>query len=363
MWYEKWDFIEDPYGIKRTKSIPFDRITWNRDDLSDKENINRFLDAVFDHRSVSLRIFGPTRSGKTWLLVYLEKMLREKLGDNIVIINSEVPEAEPTIDSFYRRFIESLNTQIPSFLEKVEEKVGNNQQGWRDYFDDYELGSALYHIRFKGDQKIVSEQWLSGARLSASSLRPAGLITSLTKYKEVQIIIKLIDRIGSLYESCVLMVDEIGQIRPPSAARIIGGTLREILDSSYEKFGLVCTYTAVLSDYLMDLGYSQHFYKRFDYEVELAAIAEDYVDDFLTIHHSVYRKPDSSIENQLIPFMEGSLNKMLELMSFENYYPGPILHSCGVMASKAAREKVAEISPSFVEESKDRLPKSYLRQP
>jgi len=362
MWYDKWDFIEEPYGIKRTQSIPFNRIIWNRDDLRDKENINRFLADIVDHRSISLRIFGPTRSGKTWLLRYLEKMLTEKLGDGILMIKTEIPEAEPTIDRFYRSFIESLNNSLLGFLSRVQKKIGTNQKDWRDYFDDHDLGSALYHIHLKTDHETISKQWLSGVRVTASALRPAGLITPLTSYREVQIMTKLIDRIGSLYESCILMVDEIGQIRPTSAARVIGGTLREILDSFYEKFGLVCTYTAKLSDFLMDLGYSQHFYKRFDYEVELSALEEDYVDDFLAIHHSAYRKPDSSITDQLVPFSKSSLNKLLELLDLENYYPGPILHSCGVIASTAAGDDVSEISPSFIEENKERLPKNYLRQ-
>lgn len=362
MWYEKWDFVEDPYGIKKTKSIPFNRIVWNRDDLQDKGNVDRFVGDVVNQRSVSLRIYGPTRSGKTWLLRYLEKLLKERLGARIVIIYTAIPEAEPTVTRFYRGFIESLSDQLPSFLQRIGEEVGDAQQAWRDYFEDSELGSALYHLRFKGDQTVVSEQWLRGERLSASTLRPAGLITSLTGYKEVEVMVKLIDRIGSLYDSCVLMVDEIGQIRPASAARVIGGTLREILDSLYEKFGLVCTYTATLSDYLLDIGYSQHFYKRFDYEVELSRIEETYVGTFLGLHHSVYRKPDSQIDDRLIPFSEGSLEKMLELLSFENYYPGPLLHSCGVLASEAARESEDEVDAPFVERNKDRLPKSYLRQ-
>lgn len=165
MWYEKWDFVENPYGIKKTKSLLPERIIWNRDDLKDKKTLHQFLDDILNQRSVSLRIWGPTRSGKTWLLKYIEKTLKEKLKDRIIIVYTEIPEAEPTLDSFYVEFIRSLSTQLPLILEKVKDKIGDEQRAWREFFDDFELGSALHHIHYKSDHKPISDQWLRGVRL------------------------------------------------------------------------------------------------------------------------------------------------------------------------------------------------------
>ena len=362
MWFENWDFEEDPYGIKRTQLLNFDRITWNRDDLEDKANVESFLESVLSERSISLRVFGPSRSGKTWLLKYIEKRLKEQMGDDIIIIFAAIPESEPTLDSFYRQFILSLDYNMTSFLAKVATHAGETQGDWRKYFGDHELGSALWHINKKSDQEVIAQEWLRGVRLTGSQLAETGLITSLTNFKKVQIMIKLIDSTRPLYKSCVLMVDEIGLIRPPNNARIIGGILKEILDSFYEKFGLVCTYTSQLSDSLIDLGYSQHFYKRFDFEVEMSPIKEEYVSTFIRKQNEVYRKKDSRIADQLLPFAEDGVKALLELLSFENCYPGPILHSCGILAGEATKKEKKSVSANFVKENGTLIPKNYLRQ-
>jgi hypothetical protein len=338
MWYEQWDFEEDPYGIKRTQLLNFDKIIWNRDDLESKANVSGFLEGIDSGRSVSLRIFGPSRSGKTWLLKYIEKNLKVRMNNDVIIIFAPIPESEPNLDSLYRQFISSLEFNMSSILAKAATKAGETQGDWRNYFGDHELGSALWHIHKKSDQKIFAQEWLRGERLSGAQLEGAGLITTLTKYKKVQVMIKLIDSIRPLYQSCVLMVDELGLIRPPNNARVIGGILKEILDSFYERFGLICTYTSKLSDSLIDLGYSQHFYKRFDFEVEMSSIHTEYVPTFLRLHNQAYRKNDSKIADQLLPFTEDAIKALLELISFENYYPGPILHSCGIIAVEATQK-------------------------
>jgi hypothetical protein len=361
MWFETWDFEEDPYGIKRTQLLNSKRIIWNRDDLENKPNVDSFIDNVANGRSVSLRIFGPSRSGKTWLLKYIEKSLKERMNNDVLVIMAPIPESDSNLDSWYRYFISSIEFNMDSFLAKASAKAGQTQGDWRKYFGDHELGYALWHISKKSDQKFIAMEWLRGEKLSGPQLTEAGLVSSLTKYKKVQIMIKLIDSIRLLYQSCVLMVDEIGLIRPPSNARVIGGILKDILDSFYERFGLICTYTADLSDTLIDLGYSQHFYKRFDFEVDMSAIHVEYMPLFVRKHNEAYRRSDSKIGDQLLPFTEEAIEALLELISFENYYPGPILHCCGILAAEATKNELKLINGDFVRANRGLLPKNYLR--
>jgi hypothetical protein len=359
MWYERLGFVEDPYGIKRPRFIPLERLTWNRDDLEDKWQLERFIDDIVNQRSVSLRIFGPTRSGKTWLLRMIEKKLRSKLED-VVILYTEVPEAEPTLSRFYEEFIESITPQLERILKAVDDKAGETISEWIKFLGDADLAHALFHIYHKDEQQYVSYQWLRGLKVSSSALRTTEIISPLSNYKRVEVLVKLIEIASEIFPSCVLLVDEIGLVRPPSLARVIGSTLKELLDRLYAKFGLVCTYTAELSDQIVDVGYSVHFHKRFNYEVKLDPIERNYFPTFLRLHHECYRKEDFEVEDQLYPFTEDGAYKLLEILRGESHYPGPILHSCGMLAREAVDEEVRELDEEFIEENASRIPKDYL---
>jgi hypothetical protein len=360
MSYEKWGFTEYPYGILKTRQLKPDKITWNRDDLEDKGNVENFINDILDHRSVSLKIWGPTRSGKTWLLNYIEKKLHEKFENNIMIIYTDIPSSEPTIDNFYGKFIDSLLKKIDIILPKIEGKIGKDQSDWENYFEDPELGAAIYHLRGKSVQKPVAVQWLKGEKISSSVLRSLNIISSLNKAKKIENMIDIITVLRNIFESFVLMVDEIGLIRPPSAARAIGNTLQILLDRFDSKFGLICTYTASLANVLLDLGYSEHFYKRFDYDVQITALPSEYVPEFLRLHHTVYRKPDYKVKDQLYPFALDGIKKILEIIGEDNYYPGYILHTCGSIASEALKSDVDLIHAKFIEDNKKRIPKDYI---
>ena len=359
MWYEKLGFEEDPYGIKKTRFIPLKRLTWNRDDLEDKWQMDRFVEDILSLHSVSLRVFGPTRSGKTWLLRLLEKKLKSKLKE-IVILYTEIPEAEPTLPRFYDEFVESLTPQLNQLLEVVEKKAGKTTNDWIRFLGDEDLARGLYHIYHEDEHSYVSKQWLRGLRVSSSALHPSGIILPLSNSTRINTMTRLIEILSTIFPACVLLVDEIGLVRPPSLARVIGGTLKGLLDRLYERFGLVCTYTAELSDAILDRGYSKHFHKRFDYEVKLDVLKKNYAPEFLRLHHECYRKKDAEVKNQLLPFTEDGVHKLLDILGAESHYPGPILHSCGMLARDAVIDGIEEIDAKFVEKNAKRIPKDYL---
>jgi len=359
-WYELFGFRRNPYKTNEPIHIPYQFIEWNRDDLRDKWQSERFLEDILSARSVSMRIFGPSGSGKTWLLRYIEKRIMEK-NKNAVIFYTKFTRVEATFPTFYRIFIENFEQEyLDRFLKIVSKKAGLTVDDWIQYLGDADLARALYHIAHKNEHLLTSERWLLGEKVSFSLLSPVDIVSPLSDYRKMEVLKSIIRKAVDLFPLCVLFVDEIALVTP-SVGRAIGGALKELLDEFYEKFGLASTYTASISDALIDRGYDLHFYRRFDYEVELSPIKREYVSEFLKIHHRCYRREDVEIADQLSPFTKDGIEKLYDLIIPENCHPGPILKACGNLAREASSLEVRRIDAGFVEKNISRIPRELLK--
>lgn len=361
-WYEFFGFKLNPYERKpNPMSVPYELIAWNRDDLRDKWQLDRFLEDILAGKSRALRIFGPTNSGKTWLLRYIDKCLVEKT----VILYAAFTRVEPTFPIFFRIFVEDFEQRfLEKFLKAVNEKVGLPLEKWEEYVGDPDLGRALYHIAHKDEHYLTSRRWFRGEKLSFSLLSPVGIISPLTDYGRMKVLRTIISKIVDLFPYCVFMVDEIGLVTP-SVGRTLGGALKELMDTFYEKFGLVCSYTATISDALvLERGYDEHFYRRFDYEVELSAIPRDFAPKFLRLHHRLYRKEGARVDDELLPFTKEAIEKLYDLIRPDFYYPGYLLKACGNLVKEAydSKPRVKVIDADFVEKTAERLPREMLRK-
>ena len=359
-WFEFYGFKRNPYERKEPMDIPFEFVKWNRDDLKDKWQLDRFIEDVLKGRSVSLRVFGPSGAGKTWLLRYIEKRIKQE-NKEALIFYTKLTRVEPTFEAFYRNFIENFKEHyLERFLNVVVNRAGLSINKWEEYFEDPDLAKALYHIAHKDEHRLVSERWLLGENVSFSMLKSVEIVSSLSNYRKVEVLKSIIRKSVEIFPLCVLFVDEIGLVTP-SVGRALGGALKELLDEFYEKFSLVSTYTATISDQLIDRGYDLHFYRRFDYEVELSPINRDYVADFLRIHHTCYRKKEVEVSDELLPFTEDSIKKLYDLIVPENCHPGSILKAAGNLAREASYMKIKQIDAAFVEKNANRIPRELLK--
>ncbi|MCH7561044.1 MAG: hypothetical protein IIC67_06730 [Thaumarchaeota archaeon] len=94
-WFEKFEFIKDPYERLDPTKISLNQMEWNRYDLNeDREKLNQFVEDAVTGKRTSLKIFGPLRSGKTWLSHILFKEIYEKFGskDDVAFIYTKIPK-------------------------------------------------------------------------------------------------------------------------------------------------------------------------------------------------------------------------------------------------------------------------------
>lgn len=354
---EQWffDFVEYPYGIRpEPMLLPDERIMWDRDDLDDKENVDRFIKAISEGRSVGLRIYGDSGAGKTWLVRYIKKRLESEM-ENPIIFYNRIVGAKSTFEEFYFDLITAIIPQLGRLLSVVEQKIGDKSSDWIDYWDNHDLGEALRHIQKKDDHEGLSKDWLKGTASSAA-IKPTGIITKLdTDFQKVEVLQKLLHKASELFSTCVLVLDEIALVKR-GFGRELGRIVKDIFDGFYEKFGLICTYTGVTSDTLLD-NYDSHFYERFEHEVGLKTIKKDYLPTFLRLHHQSYRKTGAEIKDQLYPFTESAVYKLIDLIDPESLFPRSILKSCGVLAIEATeRAKTKIIDEKFVEKNAGLIP-------
>jgi hypothetical protein len=357
MWYEKFGFKDDPYVIRSPMVVPFEQIRWNRNDLADKPSLDSFIERVLNGRRVGMRIWGSDGSGKTWLLRWMEKTLTEKSKGKALVIYtySYIPRLEPTFSVFYEKFISEIDSYLPSILKAIDAKVDHKRANWPPYLRDTDLASALSHIH---DEENVDDykRWLSGARMPATELRDLGLSRPLERdYRKYEIMKTLIMQSLLAYSSFTLIVDEL-ENAPPTLAKGLGDSLRDLLDSFYDKFSLVCSYTAEIADDIIDWGYGKWLYGRLEHEVKMDTFRDpDALMEFLRIHHECYRKARYKVEDQLFPFEEGGVRRLMELVEPKICYARSMLINCGALAEQAAQQN-EKISDSFVDENKELLP-------
>ena len=364
LWYENLDFMEDPYVIHDPMTIPPNFIRWNRDDLSGKDEINDFLERVVSKQRIGMKIYGTSGSGKTWLLRHIMKLIKEKLKNEALIIYVSIPGIEPTFAAFYERFIENIIPHLEPILKAINENAGDSRNNWTKYIGERDLSDILWNIQHKENIEL-SKAWLLGRKLTTAELRNIKVLSSLDKdYRKHGVFRTLIQNSLLAFSTYTLMIDEIGYF-PARVARAFGESLREMLDSFYDRFSLICTYTAETADVMIDYGYSQFLFTRLEREVKMDTIKKEFLPTFLQIYQTAYRKEDFEVENQLFPFEQSGLEKLIELMNPERHYPRFILTNCGILAKKAAITK-QKIDNIFVNKNidalKDLASTSYLHK-
>lgn len=364
MWYEKFGFKDDPYVIRSPMVVPFEKIKWNRNDLFGKKSLNNFIERVLDGRRVGMRVYGSAGSGKTWLLRYIEKIITEQSKGKALILYtySYIPRLEPTFTVFYEKFISEIDIHLPKILEAIDKQAGHKKPNWSNYLRDKDLATALFNIYHEEEKKVVNDYkaWLLGIRMSSADLHELELTSPLMRdIKKYEVMRTLIENSLLSFSSFTLIVDEL-ENAPPGLAKGLGDSLRDLLDSFYDRFSLVCGYTTEIADEIIDWGYGEFLYSRLEHEVKMETLLADASLEFLRIHHECYRKPDYKAEDQLFPFDESGIRRLIEIMDPKHCYPRFILTNCGVLAEEASKQKV-KVTAKFVSDNKEFL--SYLTKP
>ena len=349
-WYEVFGFEADPYMKVDPYTIPDKRIIWNRDDLIRvKKTITDFIEDVKAGYRCALKIYGDWGSGKTWLIRYLEKRIREKVED-VIVIRTYIPKIEPTFSVLYKKFVENVmhSNLLSKIMEALEREGGPTPDGWKKAVGDDDLGQALWNIHH-GQDEMLSRRWLLGAKISMRDLSSAGIISRIEgDYRRYEIMEKIIKFAREISSMTVLIIDELENVSPRLAPSL-SDALRDLLDAFYDGFALICSYTAASEDEWYDLGYTDALYRRIDYTIAMEPLDITYAPDFLRLHQEVYRQPGFKVEDQLYPFTEDGVKAILTVMDPNRRLPGFILPNCGRIAKEAARQGIDRIDRSFVE--------------
>jgi len=360
MWFQRFGFKEDPYAIRDPFKISPDFISWDREDLEDKWSLDHFIEDVIHRYRVGLKVYGGFGSGKTWLLRYLEKVLREQLGDKVVVMYGMIPRVDPTFSTLYYTLVEQWDQAREKTLLSIEERAGRDLTSWERLIEDTDLAACLYGIQYTREerQKRVCQHWLRGERIGASELRDVGILSSLERdYRKYLTLRKLLELTSRAFDTCVVVVDEL-ENAPPASARALGDALRDLLDSFSEGFALVCSYTAKAADELLDWGYGEALFSRLEWDVRLDPITPDVGPDMFRTHHSAYRE-EPHAEDELFPFTEPALRKLIRSMEPEWWYPRFVFINCGVLGRAASEEGIEVIDEPFVDEQMSSRPERF----
>lgn len=364
MWFSKFNFKDDPYVVRDPFTIPLEQIQWDRNDLGHRWNLEKFVENIINGYRVGLKIYGPAGSGKTWLMRYLEKALTEKLGPNVAIVYGKIYKGDPNFPALYDTLVRSWERYQETILDSIAEKAGVTDKEWADYIGEKDLAACLWFLKYKKNKEEVrfAENWLRGSRVSASELNKVSITSPLDKdYRKYLVLRKLLELSLSHFKSCLLIVDEL-ENASTTFARGLGDFLRDLLDSFYERFGLACGYTTrAAADVLLDWGFGEFLFRRLEWEVRLDPVTADNAADIFRIYHSVYRE-EGFKGDQLIPFTEDGLRKIIQIMDPKDWYPGLIFANCGVLGRIAAEQGVEKVDAEFVdketssEEKRGRFP-------
>jgi hypothetical protein len=353
MWPEGFQFDKDPYEKLNPYLIDFQRLVWDRPDLPKaKKDMDKFVCEVFEGKRIAIKLYGPSGCGKTWFTRIIQKELSEKLlkaGKNMVFMYTKIPRYEGSLQIAYKIGIEYF---LENYFENLVKCVKNPQvEDWERLVNDHDL-AMCFHKLLSGTpmQKIVAREWLSGEKLSASDLSVLEISYSLdTDYERIEMLRKLIEELSNVFSNFVLVIDELENAQTKLAGQI-SDALRDLLDSFSDKFALVASFTAQKLDEWYDLGYTEQLDRRFDYSVELASLSLETISEFLRIHQRAYRKKGAKIEDELFPFTEEGVAKLLTMTPPEFHYPGYFLPNCKEIV-RAAEGKTKKIDSAFVEKN------------
>jgi hypothetical protein len=361
MWFEKLDFRKDPYTPTNPFEIPLDFIKWNRDDLRDSWKLERFIEDATHGYRVGLRVYGPAGSGKTWLLRYLQKSLLGELGDKVAVIYGKIMRVDPTFSALYDALVQGWNQHREKILLATEKKVGTERASWKDYIEDNDLAACLHEIRYprQKEKTWICEHWLRGTKIGAGDLNDVGITSSLDRdYRKYLTLRKLLELALWAFDSCLLIIDELENAQPARFAGALGDSLRDLLDSFSEGFALACGYTADAADELLDWGFGEFLFTRLEWDVKLDPITPDSAPGIFRVHHSAYRI-EGYTGDQLAPFTEQGLQRLINCMDQARWWPRPILINCGMLGRAASEAGVDIIDKDFVDKQTSESPERF----
>lgn len=363
MWYENFGFEANPYQKLDPFKIELSRLSWNRSDLaSERQKLDRFIADVLAGSRTGLIGYGAIGSGKTWLARILQKEIKSK-QEKMIFIYTKIYKLEPTFAVIYKIAIESILSQMEMIKKAVSAKTGRDDlEGWKQAFEDEDLAKGLTNIAVGGKNGAIAERWLFGNRVLSSDLDVLGIINPLdSDYKQYEMLKNAIFALSKLFPVVVFVIDELDNA-PVKLASALSDSLRNMLDEFASNFALVCLFTAEALAEWYEHGYSETLQRRIDYTVTLGSLKSESVLEFLRAHHSLYRRKDHKVEDQLFPFSEDGVVTMLKSMPVERHFPGYFLPNCEAIAKISVEEKVDTIDSQYVQKKRSRMPYQYTTE-
>jgi hypothetical protein len=360
LWYESFKFKDNPYQRVDPFKIDLSRLSWNRNDLAEeREKLDHFVTDVLSSNRVGLLGYGAVGSGKTWLARILQKEIQEKQKKS-VFMYTRVARLEPDFSVIYSLAISSMLSQLDRIKKVVEGRKGKDDlDRWQKAFENEDLGKGLGNIAIGGQNRAIAERWLLGNRVSSSDLDALGIINPLdSDYKQYQMLRDIIYGLSKLFPTVVLVVDEL-ENAPVKLASALSDSLRSMIDEFASNFALICLFTAAALSEWFEYGYSEALLRRIDYNVSLGSLKPEALPSFLRTHHSLYRKKDEEISDQLTPFSEPGASSLLKLMPVEKQFPSYFFSNCEMIARMAAAENVEAIGAEYVGRNKQKLPYQF----
>lgn len=361
-WCNKFGFDSNPYLKLDPFKIELDKLEWNRSDMSEQHTaLQNFVEDLKDGQKASMRVLGAIGSGKTWFARIIEKYLLSKEKD-AVFIYTKVPKLEPLFSNVYSIAIKDILDDFERISENVEKIAGGlDEQSWLKIFEDEDLARGLCAICAGGKKANLARSWLMGNRLSGSALNAIDVVDAISSdFKRYQVLVELFKSLSKLFPTIVLVIDEL-ENAPVKLAGGLSDSLRDMLSEFYEKFGLVCLYTAQSFDEWYEIGYTEALTRRIDYDVSLPELNVDAVTELVEKHHSLYRTKGFQIKSELFPFNESGINMVFNLTSEGRRYPGYFFPNCEAIIRSAYKEgRETAIDDAYVKKNGALMPYSDL---
>lgn len=360
MWYENFKFKDNPYQRVDPFKIDLARLSWNRNDLADeRQKLDHFVVDVLNGNRVGLLGYGAVGSGKTWLARILQKEIQEKQKKS-VFMYTRVARLEPDFSVIYSLAISSMLSQLNCIKKVVEGRKGKDDlDRWQKAFENEDLAKGLGNIAIGGQNRAIAERWLLGNRVSSSDLNALGIINPLdSDYKQYEMLKDLIHGLSKLFPAVVLVVDEL-ENASVKLASALSDSLRSMIDEFASNFALICLFTAAALNEWFEYGYNESLLRRIDYNVSLGSLKPQALPVFLREHHSLYRKKNEQMPDELMPFSEDGVDLLLRLMPLEKQFPSYFFSNCEMIARTATEENVETIDAQYIQKKRRKLPYQF----
>lgn len=242
-------------------------------------------------------------------------------------------------------------------IDHVNRQEGDSPQAkWEKVFQEDEDFANCFSEIERGSDKGLAIRWLKGNRLTSTDLRQLNIINAIdSDYKRLEKLTYLIEKLSNIFQNVVLVIDELENTSIKLAGQL-SDSLRDMLDTFSKNFALITSFTAQKSEEWYDLGYTDALKTRIDYTIELESFKKESIVEILRQHNEVYRKKDAKVKDQLFPFTEDGIVKLLEMLPITKKYPRFLLIGCQGLIRTATEKNVEKIDDKFVEENKKQLP-------